>query len=704
MKQPYIIYQAIVLLLILWLTNVVFLSGMNGPFLFDDWHVLVNTPFIKNPIHWISSYRPLRNLSYLIDLQFGAFEPRTFHIANLIYHSINILLLHILLQKIFLPKSTPDWLFHMSILVAFAIHPVQIESVVYISGRRDLLYSFFYLSGLLVFILSTNHRWIMLVLFTALSMSSKESGITLPLMGGILMIWQYNTIPQHSIHIKKGKFIVLTFMMILLIGLWIHLLGQAYPVLQAGFMGGNFWTHLLNVSVLLLNYISVVFFPINLAADYSYHAIPLINVSDIHAWLSLCSVFLLSGISMYILLDSNDKRQNGLRQIAFGWLFYLMIMLPMSNIIPHVERFALHYLYLPIVGLWISIIGIIVYLTKYHLRILRIAAFVCCIGTCLLGFKTQSEIHYWLSEMEFWKHNVQVNPSCSRAQTNFGMSLLKANRQQEAAEVFHKALSIAPSTLTYLGLAIVALDRNQLNEAKSYLDRVQYDAKLHKEYLLVKGLVLMGESDFQAVETIAKQLCSDMPEFDGGYYLYGRLTTAKGQYSEAVNAFTQAYYREPLNSRDLLALIQALIQDKQDQQALDKLNEGFEKHLFDSNDTERLNDKGYVLRRLGKLNEAKMYFEKCIEKDKTASMAVLNLTSILIEQKQFEEAFNLSESIDLSKGNSHILSRILNNLAICHLELQQKDKAKEVLLRSIALWPENQNAKKNLDQLKREGE
>ena len=156
---PYFI--PILFTLLILATFFVYSTSLRGPFIWDDVHFVQKNPAVRSvekvPEYFTSKetfyglgefyiYRPLRNISYLIDYALHGAEPFGYRLANLLLHLQNILMVACLARLL-----TASWSVSIISAALFAFHPVQTEAVSWIKGRDDLLATFFYLGALVSF-------------------------------------------------------------------------------------------------------------------------------------------------------------------------------------------------------------------------------------------------------------------------------------------------------------------------------------------------------------------------------------------------------------------------------------------------------------------------------------------------------------------------------------------------------------------------
>ena len=178
-----------------------YINTLQNPFIWDDEEIIVNNYLIRNwknapemfktsvfgeNLGKIGFYRPLQLFSYSIDYSFWKLNPIGYHISNIIFHLLNVLLVFFLLIKLGIKRN---FSFFASLL--FAIHPINTEVVTYISGRGDLLFLFFSLLCFIFFINGTKgkqwHYFVSVILFI-LAILSKENAIVIPF---IILVYYY---------------------------------------------------------------------------------------------------------------------------------------------------------------------------------------------------------------------------------------------------------------------------------------------------------------------------------------------------------------------------------------------------------------------------------------------------------------------------------------------------------------------------------
>src|SRR6266496_1073980 len=135
----------------------------------------------------LDSYRPVRNASYAIDFLLWGWRPFGFHLTNVLIHAGNVVLVFLLIRRFPVKPATA----FLAALI-FAVHPIQTDAVSYVSGRRDVLFAFFYLAAFHAYLSYRESRsrafFALFLGLWALSLMSKEMAVSLPM---VIFIWNF---------------------------------------------------------------------------------------------------------------------------------------------------------------------------------------------------------------------------------------------------------------------------------------------------------------------------------------------------------------------------------------------------------------------------------------------------------------------------------------------------------------------------------
>ncbi len=331
----------------------VYFNSLNNDFMFDDKGLTINNPVVvsaslKNAFF---SYRPIRTISYIFDYRVFGKKPFGFRLMNIFYHSIVVVLVFLFLQQLGLSSFASFF----SALI-FAIHPVQTDSVSYISGRRDILVALFYILSLIFFIKFYKEKFknkkivffVLAFVFMILSFFSKQTGATIPLVWLLILVYF-----EGFKVFKAIWFRVLTLVFVIL-----FLFFALYTIQTKGsdlvtlhsiqFFGNSAKTHYLTALTIFIFYIKQLFFPLQLFLDNANYSLSTGFSSKVI--FSILGIFSFFGIVFFLIKKSLNNLNSIYWKTAFFMLFFLVSMAPVLQIIPLHEIVANHYLYLPLLG------------------------------------------------------------------------------------------------------------------------------------------------------------------------------------------------------------------------------------------------------------------------------------------------------------------------------------------------------------------
>jgi len=497
------------------------------------------------------TYRVVRTVSYAIDYAIGGMNPTVFHASNILYHALTVLVVFRVVQAL-------TGAFRVALLVAlvFAAHPIQTDAVAYLSGRRDILSTLFYLLGLLAFIRyrESGQRWRLGAAIGAyvLAVLSKEMAITLPLLWLAYDLWRgFEPQPGESVRNLLRR-VGVSFRRVLRESPILYLSGfglaggAAFYLLfvvrisrQKAFYGGSPPMALLTSARIVVHYIKLLLFPATLSADYSFNAFPVTSSwTDPRAWLALCVLALIA--LCLIRLTSFCKIA------AFGGLWFFITLLPVYQIIPHHEIMAEHYLYLPSVGMallgaslldkWAS--------TPEKGRMLAVGFSVVLL---LFGIRTVARNRDWKDELTLWQKTIETAPASARARTNLGLLYLDMGKSAAAEQELKTALTIAPRNVHLLN-AVGTLyfktgregDAEQTFREAVKIGLEQGRSGLAAVALNNLGALELGRNRDQEAEALFRQAIETNPTFIKPLIVLGRLHLESGRLEEAERELKRA--------------------------------------------------------------------------------------------------------------------------------------------------------------------
>jgi|ERR1051326_5892055 tetratricopeptide (TPR) repeat protein len=591
----------------------------------DDQHYLFESPYVKSGLTWqgivwafrtgyFSNWHPLTWISFMLDSQLFGLNPRGFLLTNLLLHAANTLLL-------FLSLKTMTGKLWPSALIAglFAWHPLHVESVAWVSERKDVLSTLFFLLTLLAYTRyatlsnQTNsgsqeasprplRYHFLALLFFVLGLMSKPMVVTLPFVLLLMDYWPFRRFELFDIQSLRANlpsllreklvFFVLAFGASVITFL-VQKAGGAVSSIE----GFSISRRLANALMAYGSYVSKTLWPVKLSAVYpmplelSYG--PVVVAAVLLLWFS---VLLFKAAKSYPFL-------------IVGWLWFLGTLLPVIGVVQvGAQAMADRYTYIPTIGLFILLAWGLeaVSRSRVSARILLSAASVAALAGCLVC--TRVELGFWRDSETLFRRAVQVVPNNYLGYDNLGKALEDSGRTDEAISCWKEAVKLVPGHAeAQYNLGTILLEQGQAQEAVSHLQAavkaapgdvnsrvnlgnaylklerlpeatVQYAeaATLKPEaaiYRRVLGSVLLRQSRWSDAETVltsARDLDPANAEVNRNL---GVALINQGRGVEAVNFFKEAVRLQPDDSEMRFNLGLALLDQNQPVQAEEQLAE-----------------------------------------------------------------------------------------------------------------------------------
>jgi len=452
-----------------------YLGVFDAPFVFDDVRLVQQNTLLSSGLEdsggWLGTfdvtsrrwdaaelrpnYRPLRFLSYLIDYElslawlgpFPADDPPVFffHLTNVLLHALNSLLVFWISRALArsCAQSGPGCqaaFFGLTAGLIFALHPLATEAVTYISGRRDVLSTFFFLAAMALYLRAAPQArpgplCVLLVpLFFVAGLLCKEMVVTLPpalALVDLVRRARWNG-PRILLHVLLWA-TALAFVAITL----------SNSRLIAAAPGGMAQVVILTACRYLARYLFLVLLPIHQSVDYSFAAIPQ-STGILDPWATLPSVLLvvaLVGLALWQLQVRvrGKSASSGRALLALGFLWFIGTLVPVLQVVPIAERFAERFAYLPTVGIILIVAVVLTRLRRFD-RVLGWSAtgFVCLILLAATVHRNRD----WSSRLALWTSAVQAQPRAARAHMGRANALKEAWMLRDAASEYSQALSI----------------------------------------------------------------------------------------------------------------------------------------------------------------------------------------------------------------------------------------------------------------------
>jgi Flp pilus assembly protein TadD len=482
------------------------LPAVQGQLIWDDIYLTRENPFIKSPLlvleafrHYLfldsfsGHYRPVQNLSYMVDYFFWNTDAAGFHLSSIFLHVTAGLLLYRLLTLLFrkgagLCSNDGSLPRHASAICAFLIsaiwmvHPVHSAAIDYISGRADSL----------AFVFSAA-AWL-LVLRARIAKTGWVKGILYPLamLDGVLalcsreiaciwiLIFLVHTLAFAKDIAKKAKIMTIV-CCALVLGTYAEL--RRLPVARAEKTFTENWSAPVRGTLMLRalgDYGRLMVFPANLHMERSIFDPD--NYRNRESWRRTAASEYLSILGLVVLaafIYGCARRGMGQRARVLGMVWFFAAYLPISNIVQLNATVAEHWLYLPSVGFLIFLAGCALDLpSRSRVGLTAVAAIA------VLAFSVRSTIRSsdWGNEERFFKRTLAAGGTSSRVGVNLAQIYAERGEYAVAEKMLRHILEITPDyPVARNNLASVLARQGKTAEAETILARSAEEAKKSRD-------------------------------------------------------------------------------------------------------------------------------------------------------------------------------------------------------------------------------
>jgi hypothetical protein len=404
----------------------------------------------------MSHWHPLTTLSHMADAALFGMRPGAHHAVNLLLHLANTLLLFGLLRSM----TASPWC-SAFVAAVFALHPLHVENVVWISDRKDLLstfFSFLALHAYLRYVVSKRTAgYALLAVLFCLAVLSKSMGTVLPFVCLLLdfwplqrvrwaaqdgadagLLWHGRAVPRRT---PRGLLVekIPLFALMLAFGLLtIHMLHRSGLIDYAGKL--PFPLCLANAVASYGWYLVKTVWPTRLAVEYIHPYLP--GGTPWAAWHIIGAALLLLALSLVVWRWRRPY-------LVMGWLWFLGTLLPVSGVLQLGKHGrADRYMYIPMIGLLIMVAWAVKELVERyapHARCVRgTIASVTVLALFLCAGAAARQARHWRDPMTFSRYQLSVVPDNPYLHVNMGYLLIREGKWEAALEHARKAVAVHP--------------------------------------------------------------------------------------------------------------------------------------------------------------------------------------------------------------------------------------------------------------------
>ncbi len=543
----------VVIALIILITGTVYSNSIRNGFVNwdDDLYVYTNKDIRHldgDSIHefftgyFVKMYAPVTMISYALDYKMGELNAATYHRTNLILHLLNVALVFYLISAL-----TGQTAIAAIAALFFGIHPLHVESVAWISERKDLLYSFFYLSGLITYVsFCEKKRRLKYYFFTILlflfSLLSKSAAVTFPLI--LLLIDFYK---GKKLTFKDNLDKIPFFVMAIGFGI-LSLLSQKVIGRNLDYVAG--YTMVDRVFLAAYSFAFYLVKSVCPSGLSALHPMPM-KPSGVLPLRYYFSIIAFIGFIWLLVKTFRSKLEEALKKdVIFGLLFFLFTIALILFIPVGEAVVAERYTYLPYIGIFM-IVGRL-YLQLMRKKFLSIpkveywyTAVILMVAVLFAGV-SYGRNRVWKDTISLFSDVIAKNPDAGLAYNNRGNIRIDLKDFKGAMEDFNKAIELKYDD-AYNNRGIL---RNRLGEYKKAVedfDKAALHIKLDKAKVYYnRGIAKLKLGDFKGAEEDFGGAIKTNPSYSSAYSNRGLVRYEKlSDFSGAITDFDRAISLDP---------------------------------------------------------------------------------------------------------------------------------------------------------------
>jgi protein O-mannosyl-transferase len=548
---------------------------------YDDPEYVAANPQVSAGLSWqgvgwavgsahAANWHPVTWLSHMADCEIFGLHPAGHHLTNLVFHAANSILLFLLLRSL----TGACWR-SAAVAALFALHPLHVESVAWVSERKDVLSGFFGFLCLWAYSRSVNLKsevsnpetprappvtrhsslfYGLALVFFALGLMSKPMLVTWPCVMLLLDYWPLRRFERSGFKsqlpmLRRLIMEKIPFFALSAVSCVITILAQKAGGAMAPLEPLPLTQRACNAVVSYVRYMGKLVWPTDLAVIY-----PLGGRWPVA--LVLLAVAALAGVSLLALWQRKQRPW-----LLAGWAWYLGTLMPVIGIVQvGSQSMADRYTYLPAIGLFLILAWGVAELagTAQIRRALAGVAAAGALSACVLV--TQRQVLHWHNAETLFRHALAVTPKNFIACNQLGLYFASQQQMEAAQHWYHEALAIHPGHQhAWNNLGCVLTDLGKYDEAIAHFETaLRLDPTLVSAHnSLGAALLKQGKTD-EALRHFLEALRL-RPGYAQTHYNLANALVAKGQASQAIDHYRRALQLNPrwADACNNLAFLQA---------------------------------------------------------------------------------------------------------------------------------------------------
>jgi tetratricopeptide (TPR) repeat protein len=487
-----------------------------------------------------ANWHPLTWLSHALDCQWFGMNAGGHHAVNALLHVANTVLLFLVLRRMTGATWRSAW-----VAAVFGVHPLHVESVAWVSERKDVLSGLFWMLALGAYVRyverPTRGRYAVVAGCYAMGLMAKPMVVTLP---GVLLLldywplgrtrWQPPVVGHHA-PLRLGELVREKVPFFALaaascgVTIWAQHSGGAIMSLER-----PLGLRMANAAVSYVRYIAKAAWPSGLAAFYPYRSWPPAVVIVAGAILAAVSGAVIRGA----------RREP---HLAVGWFWFLGTLLPAIGLVQvGNQSMADRYTYLPLIGLAIMLCWSVPSraMERRNLKGIICVAAAAVLAVCAALSRIQ--VGYWRDSETLFRHALDVTRDNWLAHNNLGAVLKDQGRYPEAIEHYEDALRIKPEYAeAHNNLGFPLEEEGRTREAIEHYEEALRIKPEYAEAHYNLGNVLLKAGKYPEAIEQYEQALRIKPDFTEAHYNLGNVLLKAGKYPEAIEQYEQALRIKP---------------------------------------------------------------------------------------------------------------------------------------------------------------
>ena len=540
-----VIFMCITLIVLLGFA--VYSNSLTGAFLWDDNVLVKDNVSIRN---WsnlpeifskdasakfgvgigkkYNFFRPLQLTTYMLDYSLWGSDVRGYHLSNITFHVLVALTIFWLINLLY-----DSWGLALLTSLFFVVHPIHTEAVSYISGRADPLAALFLLLGFIFYIKYLRAGKFSFCFLSCVSyvfsLLSRENSLIFPFL---LLLYHYS----FNARFKLRRFLPVASLtagyVALRCTLLKSLLSETFPTTFLERVPGFF--------VAIFNYAKLLIVPVNLHMEYGQQ---IFKFADLRV---MAGALILISMLVYVFRIRKNKKD---RIILFSIAWFLVALMPSSNLYPLNAYMAEHWLYIPSIGLFLFLAQRITFLYRIeNLKIVSIILTVFLLAS-YSGLTLKQNV-YWREPLRLYQLILKYAPDSARVNFNLGNQYHNMGKVAEAIPLYKKAIALDPDySDAYTNLGLLYYDQGKKEEAIELYEKAIRITPKHSLAYNNLGVAYYDVGKRQEALASYKRAIELNPDDAEVYNNMGIIEYDLGNDEEAIRLYKKAIEKDPAYGR-----------------------------------------------------------------------------------------------------------------------------------------------------------